>query len=159
MSERDPRCVHVLEDRATAAALAEWLTGKGYPADVFDAGVPREAADDSLGFSSTVAGGLEIRVLNPAQADEARNLLAEHAEALKELHERYQKRAQRTGTTTAVCEECGKSSEWPAAEMGRTQVCPHCSRYMDIPDPDDDWGDVDFGGEEPEAEPEEPEEK
>jgi hypothetical protein len=121
--------------------------------------VPRDAADDALGFSSTVAGGLEVRVLNPAQAEEARGLLVEHAAALEELRARDKQRAERTGTTTAVCEECGKSSEWPASEMGHTQVCPHCGRYMDIPDPDDDWGDVDVGGEEPEAEAEETEEK
>ena len=29
--------------------------------------------------------------------------------------------------------------------MGTTEVCPHCAGYMDIPDPDDDWSDVDFG--------------
>jgi hypothetical protein len=29
--------------------------------------------------------------------------------------------------------------------MGTTENCPHCTQYMDIPDPDDDWGDVDFG--------------
>jgi hypothetical protein len=34
--------------------------------------------------------------------------------------------------------------------MGTTEVCRHCGGYMDIPDPDEDWSDVDFG--EPEGE-------
>ena len=32
--------------------------------------------------------------------------------------------------------------------MGTTEICPHCNGYMDIPDPDEDWSDVDFGSEE-----------
>ena len=31
--------------------------------------------------------------------------------------------------------------------MGKTEVCPHCGQYMDVPDPDENWDDVDFGGE------------
>ncbi len=59
----------------------------------------------------------------------------------------------------AVCEECGKSSEWPAEVMGTTETCPHCQAYMDIPDPDDDWSGVDFGESEDDAETEKEEEK
>ena len=54
---------------------------------------------------------------------------------------------------TATCEDCGKPSEWPAVTMGTTDLCPHCGAYMDIPDPDDDWSDVDFGA--PEGDEEE----
>jgi hypothetical protein len=59
---------------------------------------------------------------------------------------------------TATCEDCGKSSEWPAAVMGTTEVCPHCGGYMDIPDPDDDFSGMDFGEDE-DAEAEEETEK
>ena len=62
-----------------------------------------------------------------------------------------EKRASRTGTTTAICEDCGKSSDWPASAMGTTELCPHCQHYMDIPDPDEDWGGVDFGKDEEET--------
>ena len=65
------------------------------------------------------------------------------------------KHAKRTGTVTATCEDCGKSSGVAAAKMGTTEVCPHCGGYMDIPDPEEDWSDVDFG----EAEGENGEEK
>jgi hypothetical protein len=35
--------------------------------------------------------------------------------------------------------------------MGTTETCPHCSHYMDIPDPDEDWSGVDFDSEDDEA--------
>jgi hypothetical protein len=144
MSERHPNCVLVCQDRPTAAALAEWLTGKGHPAEVFDAGLPGEAGD-ALGFSPATVGGYEVRVTDESSVQPARGLLAEHAEALEQLQSARKRREQRTGTTTAVCEECGKSSEWPASAMGTTETCPHCQNYMDIPDPEDDWSGVDFG--------------
>ena len=71
---------------------------------------------------------------------------------MQALREREAKRASRTGTVTAVCEDCGKESEWPATAMGTTQTCPHCHCYMDVPDPDENWDDVDFGSEEPDNE-------
>jgi hypothetical protein len=153
MSERHPNCVIVTQDRPTAAALAEWLTGKGFPSEVFDAGLPGEAGD-ALGFSSATVGGFEVRVADERQLEEARALLAEHAAALEQLRTVQKRREQRTGTVTAECEECGKSSEWPASAMGTTETCPHCQKYMDIPDPDDDWSGVDFGTDEEEGEAE-----
>jgi hypothetical protein len=89
----------------------------------------------------------EIRVTNPKQAGDAKELLTEAVAASMKQAIR-DKRASRTGTTTATCEDCGKPSEWPASAMGTTDVCPHCGGYMDIPDPDDDWSGVDFGEDE-----------
>jgi hypothetical protein len=76
-------------------------------------------------------------------------LLAD-AQRTAQLHAIREQRAQRSGTVTATCEECGKPSDWPATSMGKTETCPHCHKYMDIPDPDDDWSGVDFGSEEEE---------
>jgi hypothetical protein len=33
-----------------------------------------------------------------------------------------------------VCEECSKRSEFPAAQKGTTQSCPHCRAYVDVGD-------------------------
>ncbi len=33
-----------------------------------------------------------------------------------------------------VCEECGKRSEFPAAQKGSDQNCPHCRAYVDVGD-------------------------
>ena len=31
--------------------------------------------------------------------------------------------------------------------MGTIQDCPQCGQYMDVPDPDENWDDVDFTAE------------
>jgi hypothetical protein len=149
--DRHPQCVLVASEMATAQALAEWLTEKGFPAEVVTPG-PVATPGDSLGLSEETFPGLEVRVVKPEHVEPARGAMAEHKETLEAIQARQRKRAERTGTVTAVCEDCGKSSDWPAAEMGTTQVCPHCDSYMDIPDPEDDWGDVDFGTAEAESE-------
>lgn len=148
--ERHPLCVHVVEDLRVAALLADWLTDKGYPAQVVTPN-PAAEAGDSLGLSEPTHPGIEIRVVNPDHAAPARQMIADQMEEVTALKKQKEKRAARTGTVAAVCDECGKSSEWPAAAMGTTENCPHCTQYMDIPDPDDDWDDVDFGSEDEET--------
>lgn len=150
--ERDPRCVHVAPDLRTADLLATWLGEKGFKCEVV---VPENPAapPDGIGLTEHAAPGVEVRVIDVDEAARAVEMIEEQREALKEIRSRQERRAARTGTVTAVCEECGKSSEWPAADMGSTQECPHCARYMDVPDPDDDWGDVDFGTEDDEPPP------
>jgi hypothetical protein len=144
MTDRDPRCVMVVEEHTTAAALAEFLIAKGFPAEVVQGGPIGQVAD-SLGFNETPPPGLEVRVVDVAKAEDARKLLAEQTEAVRQARAAAQRRAERTGTVTATCEECGKSSDWPAAAMGTTEYCPHCAAYMDIPDPEENWDDADFG--------------
>jgi hypothetical protein len=149
--ERHPLCVLVAEQVATARALAEWLTDKGYPAEAVMPG-PVATPGDSLGLTEEAFTGIEVRVAKPENVDPAKQLIAEQKDTLKEIQERHQKRAARTGTVTAECEDCGKPSEWPATEMGTVQTCPHCGRYMDVPDPDENWDGVDFSEEEAAAE-------
>jgi rubrerythrin len=150
-----PQTVIVLEDMGAARALADWLTEKGFPAEPV---MPPAAAvvGDSLGLSPEATTGIEVRVTKPEHAEPARQAIDEMKEEVAAIRERRQKRAQRTGTVTAVCEECGKSSEWPASSMGTTESCPHCDAYMDIPDPEENWDDVDFGSEEDEPASEKP---
>ena len=148
--ERHPQCVVVVPEFAAARALAEWLTGKGFPAEA----VPPAAVaspGNSLGLSAETFPGVEVRVLKPEHLEPARLAFIEQKEILEAARTREQIRAARTGTTTALCEECGKSSDWPAAEMGTTQDCPHCGGYMDIPDPDENWDGVDFSAEDEET--------
>jgi len=148
--ERDPRCVYVFEDAVAANALAAWLTDKGYPALVHDPGPA--VSGDALGLTEAVGTGFEVRVADPDHAAAARTAVDEQKEALATVRAAQERRASRTGTVTVVCEDCGKASDWPAAEMGRTQNCPHCGGYMDVPDPDENWDGVDFSGEDGENE-------
>ncbi|MBX9623729.1 MAG: hypothetical protein K2X82_07930 [Gemmataceae bacterium] len=149
----DPRCVGTAGDLAGANALAEWLGRKGFACEV----VPPPAvppAGDALGFTEPPPPVIEVRVLDVDQAEPARATIAEAREELREVQERLLKRAARTGTVSATCEECRRSSDWPAASAGSTQDCPHCGAYMDIPDPEaeGEWSGVDFGAEDGEDE-------
>lgn len=150
---KDPRCVHTADNLQKANAVAEWLGRKGFPCEV----VPPPAvppAGDALGFTEPPPPVVEVWVLDVDQAAAAKGAIAELRDEVREVQGRLSKRAARTGTVAATCEECGKASEWPAASAGSTQDCPHCGAYMDVPDPDDDWSGVDFegGGGEDEAE-------
>jgi hypothetical protein len=144
--ERHPQTISVEEEFSTANALAEWLTEKGFPAEVVR---PSAAAmpGDSRGLSPEIGSGIEVRRLSVEHVEPAKQAIEEQKAAIAEIRAREEKRAARTGTVEAVCEECGKSSTWPASQMGTTQDCPHCAAYMDIPDPEETWEDVDFEGE------------
>lgn len=145
--ELHPCCVRVTETVETAKAVADWLTEKGYPAAVW---LPDMVADtgDSLGLSPETVKGYEVRVVKEADAEPARQAYEDLKGEVTARLAKQKQRAERTGTVSAVCEECGKSSDWPASSMGTTETCPHCDAYMDIPDPDDDWDGVDFGEDE-----------
>jgi hypothetical protein len=149
--ERDPKFVLTVADRKAAEAIAAWLTDKGYPAEPQ---TPNFSAitDGIAGAVPTVPHEFEIWVVKPDDAEKARELIEDQRSAVAALREREARRAARTGIVTAACEECGESSEWPAAEMGTTQDCPHCGCFMDVPDPDENWDDLDVGTEEEAAE-------
>jgi hypothetical protein len=152
MAEQDTKRVLVLPDRRAAELIAAWLTQKGHPAEVVLPLMGTTASALTGETEAAVAPEFEVWVTNPDHVDPARALISEQREGLAALREQEEKRAARSGSVTAVCEECGRSSDWPASEMGRTEVCPHCGKYMDVPDPEDSWDDVDFGsGEEAEA--------
>ncbi len=150
--EGDARIVFTAESLHVADAVVKLLVANDIPAEVGES--PRQEASALTGAAETPADEFPVVVTDPAKLGDARDLLAtaQTMAAVKAVRDR---RANRTGTVAVVCEDCGKSSDWPAQAMGTTEVCPHCASYMDIPDPDDDWSDVDFGSDEDEVEPKE----
>lgn len=144
MPDRDPRTVFVADNPRLAEAVIQLLAANGIPAEIEQ--VPPAPVSALTGMSEERADEFPILVTEPKKVDEARDLLT-LAENKTAVYVMAEKRAARTGDVTATCEECGKESTWPAKAMGTTEICPHCSGYMDVPDPDDDWSDVDFGAE------------
>lgn len=142
--QSSPQTVFVAESAAVAEAVVQLLAGSGIVAEIIAPAVHAEA-QPITGLTELVpTGQFEVRVNDPAAAATARELL-DSALAAAALQAARRKRAQRSGTISAVCEECGRSSDWPASAMGTTENCPHCAAYMDIPDPEEDWSGVDFG--------------
>lgn len=157
--ERDPRCVFPAADLASANAVADLLGRRGFPCEVVPPPMVPPAGD-ALGFTEPPPPVVEVRVIDVDQAAAARQAIADEREAVREVQDRLRRRAERTGVMGATCEECGKPSDWPAAQAGTTQDCPHCGAYMDIPDPEGDgWDDVDFGAEDGDDEGEQPTEE
>ena len=144
MAEDNPLTVFVADNPKVADAVVSLLASAGVAAEVVDP-PPKPDPEPVLGGADLVtADGIEVRVADEKAAEQAREVLGS-ALARAKLEALHQKRATRTGTVTAACEECGKTSEWPASAMGTTETCPHCTAYMDVPDPDDDWSGVDVG--------------
>ena len=141
MTDRDPRTVFVAEHPKLADAVIQLLAANNIPAEI-EPVAPVETS--ALTGMSDAPEEFPILVSDPKKAEEARELLAS-AEKMAAVRAVVDKRASRTGNVSATCEDCGKSSEWPAATMGTTEVCPYCGHYMDIPDPDEDWSGMDFG--------------
>jgi ribosomal protein S27E len=141
---RDPRCVFAADTLALADVVAGWLSGQGIPAEVMD--------DATLGgFEGKTSvtpwvvsnRGIEVWVRDESQAPLAARLVAEKAEEFRAV--RTQREA-KSGTVEVICEECSRPAVFPASAEGTVQDCPHCGAYLDVPDPDDDWSDVDGPG-------------
>ena len=144
-TEPDSRIVFVAESAHMAEAVVKLLAENDIPAEIAEA-APQEASA-LTGAGETPAEEFPIAITDPAKVGAARDLLAT-AQTLAAMKAVRDRRAARTGAVAVVCEDCGKSSDWPAQLMGTTEVCPHCGGYMDIPDPDEDWSEVDFGADE-----------
>lgn len=144
MADDNPLIVFVADKRPVAEAVVSLLAKEGVDAELV-APPPKVDPEPVLGGADLVTSDeFPVRVADEKQAEKAREVLGSEITRAK-LSALREKRAARTGTVTAACEECGKTSEWPASAMGTTETCPHCTAYMDIPDPDDDWSDVDVG--------------
>lgn len=148
MADSKPISVYLAPDVRVAAWLVERLIEAGVVADI-RADVPKPSVDPLTGATQMAdPTGVEVVIADPEKEGEARQLIEDRMADLEALRAKRAARAAREGTVPAVCEECGESSDWPAAEMGSTQDCPHCGAFLDVPDPDDEWADLDVGGEE-----------
>lgn len=153
MAEADPNdpIVFTAESAHVAGEVVKLLANNDISAEVSTGGV--KTSTDALTGATGLAETFEypVAVTDPAKRKAALELLAteQTAAAVKAIRER---RANRTGTVSATCEDCGKASDWPAQAQGTTDLCPHCGGYMDIPDPDDDWSGFDVGAAEDETE-------
>jgi Putative prokaryotic signal transducing protein len=132
MIYRDPKCVYVADSPAIAEVIVLFLGENNIAAQVMNpetlGGFLGLTPVSSTGVSST---GIEVWVHEPQNAERARELIAQREVLLKE---KAAKAASRTGTVNATCDECGKVSEFPAAQAGTVQDCPECGEYMDVPD-------------------------
>jgi hypothetical protein len=126
MINRDPKCVFVV-DRMSKAEVIVFLLGENKIAAQVMKAEEVPGADNRI----------EIWVNDIADAERARELIAQRQEALRE-------KAARTHTVKAECYACGKVGEFPVAEAGTVQACPHCGEYLEVPELESDLADPDM---------------
>ncbi|MBY0526879.1 MAG: DUF2007 domain-containing protein [Gemmataceae bacterium] len=116
---------------ASAVVTATWLNDNGIPARVMDL-MTLGGFEGLTGWKPGIsARGIEVWVDDPTHIAEANTLLTQHG---AELAQRTSE-AQQHGPTEVVCDECGKSSVFPADQYGTIQDCPHCGEYVDVEEP------------------------
>jgi hypothetical protein len=106
-----------------------------------NAGVEAHTVED-VSQVGTWVGGLVPGLHKPqvwidrADLERARTLLEEYEQR---QDSRRPGRPSDDGPVEAECEDCGKTSVFPAKHRGTVQNCPFCGAYLDVGGPGDDW--------------------
>jgi hypothetical protein len=132
MIYRDPKCVFVGDSLGLAEVVALWLTDHGIAAEVTNpATLGGLDGLTWLSRNAVSASGIEVWVQEPAQAEQARQLVAQHSAELAA------KAAERgtAGDIAVVCEACGEENVFLGSEAGKVLSCESCGEYIDVPDP------------------------
>ena len=132
---RDPKCVFVGDSPALAEVIVLWLTDHDIEAEVMNpATLGGLVGLTWLSNTGVSASGIEVWVKDPAQAEQARDLIAQRSARLAAAA------AERSAgdEILVVCEDCGKESVCPASDAGKVLSCQHCGGYIDVPDPSGD---------------------
>lgn len=138
----NPKAAYTAASNLDAYAAAEYLRSKEIDAHV----VEDQSGIGAFNFGLATQFHRPQVFVEESDLDTATVLMAEFD---RRRHERYQQQ-KNAPPIEAVCEECERTSMFPATQDGTTQTCPHCHAHMDVGDlgwPED----FDFG------EPETPE--
>jgi len=120
-------CVHRATTLEEADIVVVWLGEEGIRAFVKN----RHSIGTLCAPPAVAPKGVEVCVPDEEQAARAKILLADHAEAIR----RRSQSAPTGKIFRAVCEECGRPTDFPAELFGSVQNCPHCRANMDVSDP------------------------
>jgi len=124
---REMNCVHRAVSVEEADIIVAWLADQEINAFVKN----RNVIGTVYVPFATAPKGVEVCVLDEEQAKRATELLAEHAD---ELSHRPQP-IPPGKVFRAVCEECGRPTDFPSELFGSVQTCPHCRANMDVDEP------------------------
>jgi hypothetical protein len=118
-----------------------------------NAGVEAHTVEDASQVGTWWAGGSLPGLHRPqvwvdrADLERARSLLEEYEQR---QDSRRPGRPSDDGPVEAECEDCGKTSVFPAKHRGTVQNCPYCGAFVDVGAGEDDWEEAEW--EEGEAE-------
>jgi hypothetical protein len=132
MGLRDPVAIYNAADNNEAHLLCILLNNAGIEAFV----------TDDVSPVGICVYGLLSEIHKPqvwtdrSEVDRVKPLLDDYERQLRERRATGTKEHAAGGDTLeAVCEECGRTSVFPAARAGTTQDCRYCGAYMDVGGP------------------------
>lgn len=151
MELKDPVVVYTAASNIQAHEIVEMLRSEGVAAHVVEDNAPQ----------SMWLGGLNSSIHKPqvwvSQADKSAALSQIHDFEERQRLRQSANRAQVNQLQTVVfstCDRCGREAEFPVAQSGTVQSCPHCAAFMDV-DLNPEFCDWDVGDPESPAEIEE----
>jgi hypothetical protein len=104
-----------------------------------DAGIPAVVIED-VSQVGVWLGGMVAEIHKPqvwierADIERARPVLTDYDRRNADRQAAERGTGEAGPPVVVVCEECGKRSEFPAAQTGTVQSCPHCRAYVDVGD-------------------------
>jgi hypothetical protein len=116
-------CVYHARDFGEADIVAAWLAEQGLTVHVKD-----RLSAGIYGPLVVAPRGIQVCVLDQTSADRAKELLAQ-----REAQTPAASQPSAAGPDVEVdCEDCGRTSHFPASEQGSVQSCPHCRAFVDV---------------------------
>jgi hypothetical protein len=129
MNFRDPFAAYNAGSNVEAHLVCGLLLGAGIEAMVIE-----DVSQVGVWLGGTVAEIHKPQVwIERADIEQARQVLTDYEQRAAARRAAGENASEVTGPPIEVCcEECGKRSEFPAAQNGTVQSCPHCRAYVDV---------------------------
>jgi hypothetical protein len=139
MALRDPIAVYNAANNVEAMLLREALLASGIEA---------HSVDDATPVGAWMFGLLpEIHKpqvwVDRRDAERARQIVDDFETTAAQQRAKVAE----SPPISVVCEECGRTTDFPASQLGSVESCAHCGAYVDVGDEVgfDDWRGADDG--------------
>ena len=130
MALRDPFAAYNASSNVEAHIVCGLLQDAGIAAMVIE-----DVSQVGVWLGGTVAEIHKPQVwIERADIERARPVLTDYDRRNAERRAAERGKREAAPPIEVVCEECGKRSEFPSAQKGTVQNCPHCRAYVDVGD-------------------------
>ena len=137
MAIPNPVAAYNAENNAEAHLLCNYLEENGIEAHAtFD-----ESVVGLWAFGSLPEIHKPQVWIDKSNVEAAASLLAEYEHARSQRRLKASSQQDAEGTVDVICEDCGKTTLFPASKNGTVQDCSHCGAYVDVGDEPEDFSD------------------
>lgn len=135
MDMKDPVSVYAAMTNAEAQALAQTLKQAGITAHLRE---DESATGFPMGGTTAPMESIQVWV-DQTDAERAAEIVDEFEKTRPEREPEMTPGNPEQTFVTAVCEECGESTQFAGTMLSTVQDCPHCGKFMDVGAPPDDF--------------------